>query len=175
MSESESTPETRLELCVRSLLPRGCRGRQEATLERLGRLEASGAVDDVDVVVWGRGLDVSSDATWAGAGRDIRDRVDAFNEWARERGFSLRTCFSSRRVRSELVDEEYEALLFPAMALAAFRDDAVAFVAPCTDGETTYTVGDLLDAIEGRVADESSGSPVGPSLDSRVRKQRKEA
>lgn len=170
MPESDSTPEVRLELCVRSLLPRGSRGSQEATIERLRRLESRGAVDEVDVVVWGRGLETTSAASRTGAGREIRERVDAFYEWASERGYSLRTCFSSREVRSEIVDEEYEALVFPAMVLAAFRDDAVAFVAPCTDGETAYTVADLLDALDREAPGEPFEQLADPSVDVRARR-----
>lgn len=147
MPESDST--TGLELYVRSLLPRGSRERQETTIRRLRALEDAGAVDRTGVVVWGRGLDTSSAALRTEAGRELQDHVDAFYAWAREHGLSLRTCFSSRRVASRITDDEYDALVFPAMALAAFRDDAVTFVAPCTDGETVYTVTDLLDALEG--------------------------
>lgn len=148
MAGSEPAPETRLELYVRSLLPRGCQGRQETTLRRLEELEASGAVDDVGVVVWGRGLDVSTDAPRTDAGEEIHRRVDAFQEWASDQGLSLRTCFSSRQVSSDITGEEYDALLFPSMALAAFREGAVEFVAPCTDGDAVCTVTDLLEAFE---------------------------
>lgn len=156
MAGSESAPETRLELYVRSLLPRGSRGRQETTLRRLKELEASGAVDEVGVVVWGRGLDVSPDALRTDAGERIRQRVGAFQEWAHDQGFSLRTCFSSRQIRSDITGEEYDALLFPSMALAAFREDAVEFVAPSTDGDAVYTVTDLLEAFE--TADPDDGA-----------------
>lgn len=147
MSDGESPPEIRLELYVRSLLPRGACESQEAIVERLRALSDEDVVDAVDVTVWGRGV-AASTAAETEIGRELLARVEQFSEWARERGLTLRPRFERRAVRSRLTGESYDAIYFPAMAVAAFRDDDLAFVAPCADGTTVYTVADALDAFE---------------------------
>lgn len=147
MSDGESPPQIRLELYVRSLLPRGACECQEAVVGRLKELVDDGVVDAFEVTVWGRGI-APSTATETAAGRDLQRRVEQFSEWARERGLTLRPRFERRPVRSRITDESYDAILFPAMAVAVFRDEDLAFVAPCADGTTVYTVEDVLDALE---------------------------
>lgn len=167
MSDGEQPPETRLELYVRSLLPRGACACQEAVVDRLQELAEDGAIDAFEVTVWGRGL-APSTAAATDAGRELLGRIERFSGWARERGLTLRPRFERRTVRSDLTDETYDAVLFPAMAVAVFRDDDLAFVAPCADGTTVYTVADVLDAVEDgafeagadRVPDEGSDRTV---------------
>lgn len=147
MSDGESPPQIRLELYVRSLLPRGACESQEAIVDRLQELADEGAVDAVDVTVWGRGI-ATSTAAATEVGRELQQRVEQFTGWAGERGLTLRPRFERRSVSSRLTDESYDAIYFPAMAVAAFRNDDLAFVAPSADGTTVYTVEDVLAAFE---------------------------
>ncbi len=144
---SDGQPEIRLELYVRSLLPRGGCEHQQAVLDRLRGLADGGAIDAFEVTVWGRGFGPSA-AAETDVGRELRELVETFSAWADERGLTLRPRFEPRPVRSRLADEEYDAVSFPAMALAAYRGDDLAFLAPCADDATTYAVRDVLDAFE---------------------------
>lgn len=148
---NDGQPEIRLELYVRSLVPRGGCEHQEAVIDRLRGLADDGVVDHFEVTVWGRGIGPAATAT--DTGRELQDLVEAFSEWASDHGMTLRPRFEPRPVRSRLTGEEYDAVYFPAMALAAFRGEDLSFVAPCADGTTTYTVRDVLEAFETTAGD----------------------
>lgn len=147
MSDGQPNQEIRLELFVRSLLPRGTCDSQQAVLGRLEDLSDDDAIDAFEVTVWGRGISPTTAAAETDAGRELQRLVDAFSEWARERGLTLRPRFERRPVRSRITGEEYDAILFPAMALAAYRGGDLSFVAPCADGTTMYTVEDVLEVV----------------------------
>lgn len=137
-----------VELYVRSLSPRECRGRQAAVVSRLARLEVDGQVDDHTVDVWGRQLAVE-DAHRTASGRRIRDRIEAFRAWADTHGRSVDPHFPVETVSSELLGEEYSRITFPTMALAEYEDGNLRFVSPCTDdGGVVCTVADRLAALE---------------------------
>lgn len=73
---------------------------------------------------------------------------DEFREWARHNGCSLEPAFE-RRTRTHLgTDIVDEVMVFPAIALALYDEQALTAVFPCTNDERTYTVGDALDAFE---------------------------
>lgn len=147
MSDGQTAPEIHLELYVRSLVPRGACECQRTVLRRLQGLADDGAIDSFEVTVWGRGIRPSTAAQTA-TGKELQQLVESFAEWAQERGLTLRPRFERRSVRSRMADETYDAIYFPAMALAVFQDGDLAFVAPCADGTTVYTVGDVIDAFE---------------------------
>lgn len=145
----DSTPTT-LALFVRSLSPRGHREQQDAVFRRLDQLESDGVVSETTVQVWGAHLSPSI-AERTETGREICDRIDCFRDWATANNMSLGSFFSADPVRSDLVDEEYARVQLPSMTLAEYDDAGeVQFVAPCTDGDTLYTVMDRLDALAAR-------------------------
>lgn len=155
----DPTPRRTLELFVRSLASADANPKQAAALDRVGRLADAGVVADYSVYVVGR--EVCPEAARATEpGRFICDRILAFREWAARNGLSVDAIVEPRRVRSELTGEEYQTIVFPTVVVAAFEGDSLRGVAPCTDGETHYAVGDLLDVLE---ADGGPTPPAGPT------------
>lgn len=151
--------EVRVELYVRSLLPRGAHERQERVIEQLERLEAEDAVASFEVEVWGNRVGPSTAAARTGAGRAARERLETFVEWAQANDRSLRPCFETHAVASEFTETAYTAIEFPLMTLVEYEDNEIRHVAPCTDGTTTYTVSDRLQAFErGTEAQPAAGS-----------------
>lgn len=155
MSVREQT-EVRVELYVRSLLPRGAHERQERVIERLERLEAEEAVASFEVEVWGDRVGPSTAAARTSAGRTARGRLETFVEWAQANDRSLRPCFETHAVASEFTETAYTAIEFPLMTLVEYERDDIRHVAPCTDGTTTYTVSDRLRELERGVELESA-------------------
>lgn len=145
----------RLELYVRSLAPTGCRSGQEGIVERLAQLESSGQIEEYTVDIWGRQLSLDGSPRTEPEAR-IRERIELFQSWARTHDRSLDRFFPVDTVRSELTGEEYTCVRVPVMTLAEYEAERLRFVTPSTDGETTHTVADHIEAIEaadvGRVA-----------------------
>jgi hypothetical protein len=137
-----------LELYVRSLAPRAGHAQQEALIRRLEELDATDRIDEYSVTVWGRRVSLSSAAAETDAGQFVLDRVEAFRDWARRSSRSVDSFFETHRVESSLTDEEYVALVLPAVVLAEYRDGELAYVAPCSDGGTATTPADQLDHLE---------------------------
>jgi hypothetical protein len=136
-----------VELHVRSLAPRAGHTQQEAAIERLDRLESRGRVDEFSVNVWGHQVSLSTAAARTDAGQFVLDRVEEFREWAEETGRSVDSFFETRRVSSEIMDEDFAALVLPAVTLAEYREGELSFVAPCSDGESVCTVADRIDVL----------------------------
>ena len=136
-----------VDLHVRSLAPRGGRAQQNAVIEQLDALESAGRIEEFSVHVWGRQVSLSTAAANTDAGQFVLDRVDQFREWAAETDRSIDSFFETRRVKSEVMDEEYAALVLPALTLAEYRDGDLAYVAPCSDDGTVCTVEDRIDAL----------------------------
>jgi hypothetical protein len=159
MGASNANSETRVELCVRSLLPSGDRSHQRATIRRLDRLAAADVVDDVSVCVWGRGVDLDGETAGTDAARAIHRRVEAFEAWADDAGASLEPYLDRTEISSQITGESCTALRFPKLMLAVYRDDDLVYVAPHADATSRCTVGDALDALERDDDDLLQGGP----------------
>jgi acyl dehydratase len=158
MTAEREQGRLRVELHVRSLAPRAGKRQQERIIDRLGRLASAGRIDELSVDVWGRQVDPSSAAAQTDAGRYVLDHVDAFRAWAEETGRSVESFFETRHVDSAITDEQYSALVLPTLTLAEYRDDELAYVAPCRDGDEITTVADRLDVLA-----DSTGTISGPT------------
>lgn len=150
---SNPIPSPRLEVFVRSLGAPDTNPKRGVVLERVGRLAKAGIVAGYSVRIVGRTI-CPTVASATEPGRDICRRVAAFREWAATTGLADDAIVKYRTMRSVLTGEEHEVIVFPTVVVAAFDDDHLWGVAPCSDGETIHTVTDLLDALEeGRSTD----------------------
>jgi hypothetical protein len=140
--------DKRIELYVRSLLPDGAYGRQEAVIERLDRLDADDEIEGFSVIVWGKQIARDSAGAHTEEGRYILNRVAEFKQWALSNNVSLESFYQKGTVENETSDETYEAITLPVMGLAEYEDGELVHVAPCTEGETVHTITDRLDRIE---------------------------
>lgn len=138
----------RVELYVRSLLAEQARSQQDEVIDRLNALEDDGAVDEFQVVIWGRQAPASPAQARTDAGVYMLNRVAVFSEWAAANGLSVEEHFEHRSVESSIADESYQAVRFPVMTLAEYHGRDLAFVAPATGQDTTHSVQERLDRIE---------------------------
>lgn len=132
-------------------------GSRTTVIDRLGRLRATGTIDEFEVRTW-------PDEVVLSAETDPGEAVETFEQfeaWADDRGLSVRPAFDVKTV-SSIVGRTRELLTLPMMSLAVSVDGDLVGVFPCHDGERTWTIGDCLDAYE--VADDPLAAlePVGP-------------
>ncbi|MFB6140886.1 MAG: HTH domain-containing protein [Halosimplex sp.] len=142
------TGTPRIELYVRSLLPDGAHGRQEAVIERLQKLETEGEIADFSVIVWGKQIARSSAGARTEEGEYILNRVAEFKQWALSNNVSLESFYQKHDVENELTDEPHSAIVLPVMGLAEYDGEELRHVAPCTDGDEVHTIMDRLDRLE---------------------------
>ena len=143
-----SQPAPYIELYVRSLLPDGASGRQNAVIDELDELERDGAIAGYDVIVWGKQIAPESAAATTDEGRYILNRVAEFKQWALSNNVSLESFYHRSTVQSEATDGADDSMVLPVMGLAEYHGEELVHVAPCTRGETVHTITDRLDSLE---------------------------
>lgn len=140
-----NTTSRRVELFVRSLSP-GAPSQQGDVIDQLQALEAAGHLDDLSIQVWGDRI-APAIAQQTASGRQLLDRLTAFERWERDADASL-PAFDWRRTVTNLATEESCAVIaLPTMALAEYVDGTLAHVAPCKRDGTCYSVADRVSAL----------------------------
>lgn len=147
----DATPDPgagrRLELYLRDSYPPALAETIQNLRERCAQLETADVVDGYRVEQWPPCAPSGDDA----AGRSPRrELVSAFEEWAARHGYALEPAFYTQTVTSSMLEEDvrYEYTAVPLLTLALYEDGELRGVAPCTDGDRTYTVEDGLAALE---------------------------
>jgi hypothetical protein len=118
-------------------------GTPTTVIDRLGRLRATGAVEEFEVRTWPDEVVLSE----VHDEDPVVETFRRFEAWATERGLSVRPGFDVRTV-SSLLGRTRELLTLPMICLAVTDDGELVGVFPCGDGERTWTVEDCLDAFE---------------------------
>ncbi|NHN61728.1 hypothetical protein G9463_00175 [Haloarcula sp. JP-Z28] len=117
-------------------------GPRTTAIDRFTELAATGVIDDFDIQTWPEEIPVSQRSEHG----EVLATVDRYEQWATERGLSLRPPFETR-TSSLLVGGSTEVLRLPMIAVAVYADDDLVGVYPCTDGTTTWSVTDCIDAL----------------------------
>ena len=138
--ETDETGTRRVELRVRERTPACVADVIERVTDRLDRLEGE-EIDDVQVECWGqRRLDAPDES--------VTETVAEYREWADRHGYSLDPAFRRRETGSLLTQRSRSEVVVPAISLAIYEDGELSCVTPCSDGATTYTVEECLEALE---------------------------
>lgn len=117
---------------------------QQQVLNRVNRLEANGVFSESMVAgQWQRIRTMAEDAR-SGA----LATYEEFEDWAQRNGSSLEPAFEKRTRDYIGMDRSERIVVFPVVSLALYDETTLQAVFPCSDGDTTYTVGDALDAFE---------------------------
>lgn len=128
--------QLRLEIYARSPEPEfGTRAYRERVMARVRELVGEGTVADYQFLVWGDRLRIG------GTDREA-EKLAEFRTWAREHGTSLP--FRIRKCSSSIIDEEYAVLVPPHVFLALYRGDDLVGVVPCSEGDRSTSVLDVL-------------------------------
>ena len=153
---ADTNDRLRLELYVRTLSPSGARSRQEEIVDRLGRLDDDGHVDDVFVKVWGNGIDPTTSAAETEQGQFILNRIAEFQQWALANNTTLDSFYQARQQSSSITGEEHHTIVLPKMGLAEYHGDELQQVSPVATGDRTTTVPEHLDELERRLTRETT-------------------
>ncbi|MDS0220730.1 hypothetical protein NDI54_05110 [Haloarcula sp. S1AR25-5A] len=117
-------------------------GPRTTAIDRFTELATTGAIADFDVQTWPEEIPVSQRSEHG----EVLATVDRYEQWANDEGLSLRPPFETR-TSSLLVGGSTEVLRLPMLAAAVYADDDLVGVYPCTDGDTTWSVTDCIDAL----------------------------
>jgi hypothetical protein len=118
-------------------------GPRTTVIDRLSSLRGAGLIEDFSVTTWPEEIVLSG----VNRADERLATIERFEEWAADRGLSLRPPFE-RRTASTLVGNSEEVLTTPMVLAAAYDDGDLVGVYPCTDGPTTWTVSQFLDGLE---------------------------
>lgn len=139
-------------------------GPRTTAIDRLSALRTAGAVTDFDVTTWPEEIALTGDNRQ----EDLLATIERFEDWAADRGLSLRPPFEARTA-SLLVGDSEDVLTTPMLLAAAYEDGDLVGIYPCTDGTKTWTISEFLDALEGGAERPRSGAGDSPVLPVRER------
>lgn len=143
-----SGEKLRVELYVRSLVPRQNRSRQSTVLNQLKSLSIEDKIVDYDLVVCGKRLPANPGDARTTFGTYLLNRITVFELWAAQNDISLNALFDRRRIDSTITGETGTELVFPTMVLAEYEGTDLRFVTPCETADRTWRVTDRLRVLE---------------------------
>ena len=145
-SVTDSTGSIRVDVLLRACAPSDVVEPLRETVTRARRLETAEIDADVRVRTW---APVRPALEALGDSRSfVSETVDAFRSWAEREGYSLRPAFERRKTGSMLGHRATAEIRVPTVCVAVYADDDLECVAPCSDGDRTYTVADCLARLE---------------------------
>ncbi len=128
-------------------------------VDRLQSLRRNGALEDVDLTVWGDSVCMEGPNARIGSGRRIADRIAAFRQWAEESEAEIDPFFEDTEVDSSMTGECFRRVVPPTVCLAVYADGELVDVYPSmVDGEVR-SVEDGLTELD-RPAAESGARPM---------------
>ena len=148
MSEAQ---DVTLEVFVRSLAPTSGQERQRAVLAHLDRLDSEGLIDGYDVHVWGDAVAADSAASDTAAGRGVRTRVAAFQQWALSENVSVQPFFETSTQSSAMTGEERTVISLPELTVAEYEGGELNGMAPHRADGDVVSVRDYVEEMELRL------------------------
>jgi hypothetical protein len=118
-------------------------GPRTTVIDRLSALRTAGALADFDVTTWPEEIALTGENRQ----EELLATIEGFEDWAADRGLSLRPPFEARTA-SLLVGDSEDVLRTPMLLAAAYEGDDLVGIYPCTDGTKTWTIPEFLDALE---------------------------
>ena len=110
--------------------------------ETLERLADRGRIAGYNVESW------PSRATLTDEELPVVATFERFENWADEKGVSIRPAFDVHRHQCGFTGDESEVLITPSICLAVRDEDELQGVYPCSEDGTVCTVDDLLASLE---------------------------
>ena len=150
-NEAELPGEAELfvELNVRSLAPpTGTHEGQTDVIETLSDLESAGVIEELRLCVFGERICPCDTCGDTRPGRAALDRVREYQRWAANLDTEVSIPFERRTIHSEIAETDYEVIVPPRVSLGIYDDATLLGVFPCEIGDTVYTVGDVIEALE---------------------------
>lgn len=144
-SNTRRTETVRIDVFLQSDVSAAVVESLRETVARARRLEDRDAVTDVDVETWTSVVPVLEKL--GDSGPSVSLTVDAFRRWADREGYALRS-FERRETTSMIGRRPVVRIRVPTVCVAVYEAGDLQCVAPCSDGDRTYTVAECLTALE---------------------------
>lgn len=141
----------RVVLRLRTLGPSGLNPPQTEVVDRLRTLVDEGPIVDLDADVWGGSMGVTQ--TEDRDPDDTRETVAEYEQWATERGCTLRPAFEWRSVGSTDDEDRYGRVVTPLITLAVHTSEGLLAVYPHVDDGDVRTIHDGIVALESMARD----------------------
>jgi len=139
-----------VKLFVRADPEVGAEGAKSSAVDRLTSLEREGAIDRFDCVAWGSTFRPEGPLEGTDYHAQIRETIDAVEEWASTNGASVEATFRRQEVDCAFTGETYEVVSLPTLCLAEYREGELDGVYPCHDGDRLCPVADFFDELDER-------------------------
>jgi len=136
--------DLRATVFVHSLAPVTNKSSQDRLVGELESLTERGALEEVDLLVWGNSICTASPLTEVGSGQRILDAVGEFYELAAESELSISPFFNVSTVTTEYSEGPFNRIVPPSRAVALYDGPELAAVFPCLLDGTAYTPEDLV-------------------------------
>ncbi|QLG48023.1 HTH domain-containing protein [Natrinema halophilum] len=145
-SATDSSRTIRIELFLRKRVSADTVEVLRETVDRSRRLKEQDGNVDVHVETWSSTLPAIE--SLGDSERSVTLTVDAFQDWADREGYTLRPAFERRETPSRLGHDPVTEIRVPVVCVAVYVNDDLTYVAPCSDGDRTYSVDQCLAALE---------------------------
>ena len=137
-----------VKLFIRADPELGCETQKQAVLRRLSELDADGYIEDYEINVWTKEIRLAGPLKGTSYYQMVSEHVDAFRQWADEKGLRLNSAFKTQSLSCEITGETYTVLSLPCICLAVYDGDELRAVYPHAADETIQTVSDCLKKLE---------------------------
>ncbi|WP_121742990.1 HTH domain-containing protein [Natronorubrum halophilum] len=104
-------------------------------IETLRACETEGAIDELLLRSWPKEVSLTDNSPY----QEALESFDRFEQWAEERGVSIRPPFRERATTSQISGETNDLLVMPLLCLEVYADDELIGVFPHTDEELEET------------------------------------
>lgn len=142
----------RVVLRLRTLGPSGLNPPQTEVVDRLRTLVDEGPIVELDADVWGGSMGVTQ--TEDRDPDDTRETVAEYEQWAAERGCTLRPAFEWRSTESTGGGEgRHGRVVTPLITLAVHTSEGLQAVYPHVDDGDVRTIHDGIEALESMARD----------------------
>lgn len=145
-ANTDSTGTVRVDVFLHQNASTAVVERLRETVARARRLEERDGNVAVSVKTWTSvkpALEELDDS-----GPSVSLTVDAFQSWADGEGYTLNPGFERCETTSMLSHRPTTEIRVPTVCVAVYEDDELQCVAPCSNGDGTFTVEACLDALE---------------------------
>ena len=130
--------ERTVTLWIRSFEPVTTGPKGDAAIDHLEALADRGMIDNVDIGVWGRQVNVSGSRV--PQVERITTALETFAEWAERNGRQLEPFFHRRQINSKITGDSAHVCRLPTCALAEYENDRLVHVAPSRNPTTERTI-----------------------------------
>ena len=117
---------------------------QQAVITQLHHLANDDVIEEFTVDSWGKHIATTPENYPSGAANAALEKATEFETWASQSGASLHPGFQRREHSSIITDTTREVIVLPIMCLAAYKNNSLHTVVPCSDDGGHHSINSYL-------------------------------